>query len=329
MIRNLKNRSDLFVTRSSITNKNSKTISTFRPMILSRHPSHDCLRSKHKNIALLPYKSVVRLGSTTDLEDTISNGGNRIEINTVQSIKNSANKLLMKQKFNDVNVKTAEWVVIRNNSWCNYSPGYDENMFDYNFRYYEYDGDLIENCPLEYPIVAKSNYGSKGKGNTLLKTKEDLMLWMQDKVLSNYIFEKFYNYAHEFRLHVTQEGCFYSCRKALKADVPEDQKWRRHDDVCVWFLEENEYFFKPNSWEDIVEDCVLALNSIGADILSFDVKVQSPMTKNEEMREYQDYILLECNSASSMNNGLDELSICAKKYINEIRKLIINKSKKY
>lgn len=305
--------------------KNKFTL--FRPIILSRHPSHDVFRSKFKKINLLPYRSVIRFGSSTEVEDTIDNGGNRIEINTVQSIKTSANKLLMKQKFKEANVKTAKWIVIRNGVWCDYNPNYGENMFDNDFRYWEYDGDLTENCPLEFPIVAKAHYGSKGKGNTLLKTHEEYLEWTHGKTLSNYIFEKFVNYGHEFRLHVTEDGCFYTCRKALRENVPESEKWRRHDDICVWFLEENESFHKPNSWDDIVNDCVNALISIGADILSFDVKVQTPYNKKGEPREYQDYILLECNSASSMGNLENEdISICAQKYIEVLPKLIIKKA---
>lgn len=270
----------------------------YRPLILSRHPSHSVLRARTKNMQPLPFKSVVRLGSTTEIGDTIAKGKDRIEINSIQSIKNSASKLLMKQKFTEAGVCTAYW---------------------------------IEHCPiqglqdLEFPIVAKSHYGSKGKGNTLLKTHQEYLDWALNKNLSNYIFEKFINYGHEFRLHITEDGCFYACRKALKADVSEDQKWRRHDDNCVWLLEENESFCKPNSWKDIENDCVRALKAIGADILSFDVKVQSPFNKEGNKREYQDYILLECNSASSMDNGTGELSICAKKYIKEITKLIIKK----
>ena len=61
--------------------KKTTNISTFRPMILSRHPSHDCLRSKNKHISALPYKSVVRFGSTTEIEDTIANGGNPTKSN--------------------------------------------------------------------------------------------------------------------------------------------------------------------------------------------------------------------------------------------------------
>ena len=189
----------------------------FRPMILSRHPSHDIFRSKFKKINLLPYKSVIRFGSSTELDDTIANGGTRIEINTVQSIKISANKLLMKQKFTEVGVKTAEMFIFAQNSFVNIE----------SFRV------EIENLP--FPIVAKAHYGSKGKGNTLIKSQGELESWMEGKTLSNYIFEKFVNYGYEFRLHVTKDGCFYTCRKALKENVPENEKWRRHDDICVWF----------------------------------------------------------------------------------------------
>lgn len=295
------------------TFKKSKRITQFRPMILSRHPSHDILRMQHKKIATLPYRSVIRFGSSTERNDTVANGGNRIEINTVASIKISANKLLMKQKFDEAGVKTANWM-------CADQHYLNEQGLVSGIEEHGEDS-------LEYPIVAKAHYGSKGKGNTLIKSQEELTAWIQGKTLSNYIFEKFMNYAHEFRLHVTAEGCFYACRKALKQDVPEDQKWRRHDDICVWFLESNESFFKPNSWNDIEKDCINALKAIGADILSFDVRVQSPTDREGRRREYQDYILLECNSASSMDNGTGEVSVCAQKYIDIIPQVIINKAK--
>ena len=282
-----------------------KKYTMFRPKILSRHPSHNILRSVHKKIAALPYKSVIRFGSTTDLPDTVSNGGDRIEINSIPSIKISANKLLMKQKFTEVNVKTAQW------RQTNTKEGLQQVV------------DI-----LEYPIVAKAHYGSKGKGNTLIKSQEELESWTQGKTLNNYIFERFMNFGYEFRLHVTEEGCFYACRKALKKDVPEDQKWRRHDDICVWFLESNPEFYKPNSWNDIISDCVKALKAIGADILSFDVRVQTPTDSKGNKRDYQDYILLECNSASSMDNGTGEVSVCAQKYIDIIPSIILKKAKK-
>ena len=281
-----------------------KKYTMFRPKILSRHPSHNILRSVHKKIAALPYKSVIRFGSTTDLPDTVSNGGNRIEINTIQSIKNSASKFLMKRKFTEVGVKTAEWL-----------PGST--------------GKAVVLETIGFPMVIKAHHGSKGRGNTLIKDESDWNdWWTKNNSSANYIFEKFMNYGHEFRLHVTEEGCFYACRKALKKDVPEDQKWRRHDDICVWFLESNPEFHKPNSWNNIISDCVKALKAIGADILSFDVRVQTPTDSKGNKRDYQDYILLECNSASSMDNGTGEVSVCAQKYIDIIPSIILKKAKR-
>ena len=136
-----------------------KKYTLFRPMILSRHPSHDILRLKHKKIAALPYRSVIRFGSSTEVEDSVAKSGNRIEINTVNAIKISANKLLMKQKFTEAGVRTANW---------------------------------RQHCPiegltdLEFPIVAKAHYGSKGKGNTLLKTHEEYLEWTSGKNLSKF-----------------------------------------------------------------------------------------------------------------------------------------------
>lgn len=294
----------------------AKKLSLFRPLILSRHPSHSILRVKNKTIRLLPYRSVIRFGSTTEVSDTVEKGGNRIEINTIEAIRNSASKLRMKQKFTEANVKTANWYKIRG-----FAGGYlADSQFDTTTD--------IELSDLPFPIVAKAHFGSKGKGNTLIRTLEEFTQWKIGKPIDNYIFEKFHNYALEYRLHVTEEGCFYTCRKALKSDCPEDQKWRHHDDTCVWFMESNPDFRKPNSWNDIESDCVKALNAIGADILSFDVKVQGATDKDGNRRDYQDYILLECNSASSMSNGTDEISVCAQKYIDEIPKVIINKAKK-
>lgn len=296
--------------KKAVSSANSKVITMFRPTILSRHPSHNCLRLKHKHIQPLPYRSVIRFGSTTEVEDTVAKGGKRIEVNSIQAIKNSASKLLMKEKFTSAEVKTAKW-----------------------FRATSLDNLITQARTLtnnwESKLVAKAFYGSKGRGNTLISSEAELRTWfaLPNSALSTHLFELFMNFGHEFRLHVTEEGCFYACRKALKQDVPEDQKWRRHDDICVWFLEENESFFKPNSWSDIEADCIKALKAVGADLLSFDVRVQSPTDGKGNRREYQDFILLECNSASSMDNGTGELSICAKKYIEEIPKIIMRKAR--
>lgn len=286
--------------KKSPVSKKLKKFTNFRPQVFSRHPSHQPLREE---LPLLPFKSVVRLGSTTDKEDTRTNGGDRVECNTIKAVKNSANKFLMKQCFTRKEVKTAIW-------WYS-DPGVSSNILLSGN-----DNTEININSLEYPIIAKSNYGSRGEGNTKLDTQEELTAWLRGKDLSNYIFEKFYSYLREYRLHITEEGCFYTCRKMLKRDAPEANKWQRHDDNCVWILEDNASFDKPSNWNTIVEHSVKALKAVGLDVGAVDVKVQSANKPNGRVRETVEFIIIEINSAPSFGD------LTAEKYIQEIPKIL-------
>lgn len=278
-----------------------KKYTKFRPQIYSRHPTHNNLRTQ---LPLLPFKSIIRLGSITHKRDTIDNGGNRIEINTIDAVKNSANKLLMKQKFTEAGVKTADWWVKGNVDVAFHNKNNEDNTF-------------MENLP--YPIISKHIYGSRGTGNTKIDNLEQLNQWMQGKTLSNYIFEKFYSYSREYRLHITENGCFYSCRKMLKSDVPEENRWYRNDSNSVWILEDNEQFDKPINWDEIVSECVKALKAVKLDIGGFDVKVQSSFKSNGESRENPKFIIIESNSACSHGE------ITSEKYKIELPKILIKK----
>jgi len=262
-----------------------KKYNLFRPFVLSRHPSHSILRAVNKTLPLLPFKSVIRLGSTTVLADD----NERVQINTPQAVKNSASKLLMKQCFTNVGVKTARWI----------------------------KGNDILNWEFGFPLIAKSLYGSRGIGNTKFDTQEELDKWLPNKNLNNYIFEEFVKMTREYRLHVTDDGCFYTCRKLVKNDAPEDT-WQKHDDVCNWILEDNPSFKKPNNWNDIVTDCIKAKNALGLDICAFDVMVQG--SKNGVERENPEWNICESCSAASFGK------ITGEKYIEELTKLIIKKA---
>lgn len=263
--------------------------------VKSRHPSHKILR---RELAKLPVPSVVRLGSTTKVNYHC------VEINSVESIIISSDKKLMKERFNKAEVKTAPWVT--GNSL-------------------EEITNNLNTLEIGFPIIAKSRNGSRGVGNSLIEDAHHLKNWVQGRDLKRYIFEKYFNYSLEYRLHVTKDGSFYACRKALKKDAETNKKWQRHIDNTVWYLETNEEkFMKPNSWDNIVADCVKALTSVGADLLSFDVKVQGALTRDGLKRRFQDYILIECNSASSMNST-GEMSICAQKYLEMLPQLIMQK----
>ena len=244
----------------------------YNPMIRSRHPSHAGLR---RGLPKLPFRSVIRLGSLTHLEDEHSRKGNRVELNPIAGIKNSSNKLKMKQCFTTEGVKTAEWI-------------YSLNELD------------IINWLKEYPVVAKSHMGSRGKGNTLLKTEQEARAFIRSHDLSHYIFEKYYNYNKEYRLHVSADGCFYTCRKMLQQQFKDHPNaWQRHDDNCVWILEENPNFDKPANWSIIVEHCVKALKSCDLDFKACDLRVQNNVDKDGSHRHNPDFIVVEINSAPS------------------------------
>lgn len=273
----------------------------YRPMIRSRHPSHASFRTQLRK---LPFRSVVRFGSLTELEDPATKNGSRIELNSKEAIKNSSSKLLMKQKFTEIGVKTAEWFI-----------GVEGVSALINIH-----EDLIDYNDLTYPIIAKSHYGSKGKGNTMLKTQKEFNNWITGKILSNYIFEKYYNYNKEYRLHVTKDGCFYTCRKMLRQEFREHpNSWQRHDDNCVWILEENESFDKPDNWSEIVEHCVKALKSCGLDFGACDLRVQNNKDNEGNRRDNPDFIVVEINSAPSMG------TVTLEKYKEILPQLLIQK----
>lgn len=266
--------------------------------VRSRHPSHSAIRRKIET----NHNVVFRLGSTTPTSEVFKTAKNVIEINTVQAVTNSANKLLMKRKFAEAGVLTADW----------------------------WNAEALENWAKDkFPIVVKHIYGSRNKGNTLITTPEELKIWLDKKTnaqLTQYIVEKFYNYNREYRLHVTKDGCFYTCRKMLKSDTPEDKRWFRNDSNSVWVLEENEQFDKPSNWQAIVNECVKALNAVGLDVGAIDLRVQSreDQTKNNTkvIRKDPKFIVIEINSAPSFGE------LTANKYLKIIPTIINNKQNK-
>lgn len=242
---------------------------------------------------MLPFKSVVRLGSTTNLPDTITNGGRRVELNTIDAIQNSASKFKMKDCFLKAGVKTAEFFKIT----------------DVKAKLDKWD---------MFPLVAKINFGSRGIGMKRIDTLIDLKDFLKTD-RAGYYFEKFYNYSREYRLHVTSEGCFYTCRKVLKEETPKDDRWYRNDTNCNWIMETNPLFDKPSNWKQIEAECVKALKAVGLDIGACDVKVQSAKDGKTKERKEIDFIIIEINSAPSFGD------VTAEKYLEEIPKVLKRK----
>ena len=282
--------------------KPKKILTHFKPQVRSMHPSHKWLKV---NLPNFKFRAIIRLGSTTSTEfaypgKTPEQIAHIKELNKVQGIKNSSSKLLMKQCFTRASVKTADCFTktTSGTSFLNMKT------------------DLPISCSeLPYPIISKSLHGSRGEGNTKHDNQQQLEAWMRGKDLSNYIFEKFYTYSREYRLHISRNGCFYTCRKLVRNDAPEGT-WQRHDDVCTWILEENASFKKPRNWDAIVADCQRAQVALGLDICAFDVMVQS--SKDGVERENPEWIICESCSAPSFGE------ITKVKYKEEIIRLLNN-----
>lgn len=242
---------------------------------------------------VVPRTTILRLGSTTPTEE-ISKQPNPREINTAQACAISSNKILMKEAFTKHNIPTAEWL--------SYNEGVEVTLLKVEDLFTTFDGK----------VIVKHKYSSKGKGLYYFTDAGMLFSWMKrnEEQLHNYVFEKYYTYTREYRLHVTKRGCFYTCRKMLKRDAK--VRWHRHNVNSVWIVEENPLFDKPVNWDSIVDSCVDALNAIGLDIAAFDVKAQSSQHKEPK------YIILESNSAPSLGErGIQEYKEILTRFINE------------
>lgn len=268
------------------TKKNSKSM--FTPQIRSRHPSHNVLR---KTIGMFPVRSIIRLGSITQLQN---DNKKRIEINTPNAVSNSASKLKMKKCFTQAKIKTPNWYT--SNGKMFFQNGIDSTS-NKGFN------------DLKFPIISKSLFGSRGRGNTKLDSIQQLQNWMKGKDLTNYIFEEFFDGSREYRFHVSTLGVFLTWRKLRKNDTPDNQRWFFNNQNCNWVSEQHELYNKPLTYDEICKECLKALNSVGLDLGGCDVRVN----KKGEFK------IIEINSACSL------AEITALAYRKELSKLINNK----
>lgn len=246
----------------------------------------------------LPFRSIVRLGSLTPTQEILPKsyklGKQIIECNTVDAIENSRDKLLMKSCFALNNIPQTKW--------------------------YELEDIINSNLDiLNYPIIAKKICGFKGHGMMKLDTKEELSNFLNTTNTNGYYFEEYFNGSAEYRLHVSNGGCFMAWRKLRKNDTPDDKRWYFNSDHCNWVNENHELFNKPSNWNEMINQSVNALNAVGLDIGSVDLRCQSPKKDNPIFK------IIEINSAPSLGEQgieaykIEITSILYKKYQNYIK----------
>jgi len=278
--------------------------------IRSRHPSCKALR---KTI-IIPFSAVYRHGSTNQTPHSK-------EINSIEAIQNSSSKLKMKTAFDKGSVKHLPW--------CRLSG-------------LKISGKGLTNgkINLDFPIVIKNIFGSRGRGNYKIDSPADFESFIKSKSLENYIVEQFFSGAREYRVHITNHGPIYCLRKLLKNDTPKNKRWVRNDETCAWICEyqpslnqhgnfigfretESNVFDKPVNWDKIVEECKKALNAVGLDIGAVDLRVQSTVDKESKTRKDPDFYIIEINSAPSLGK------ITAEVYKKELPKILAQKYDKF
>jgi len=257
--------------------------------IRSKNETADPLR---KRIDCGRDKVVLRLGSTTPNEAIFSGPANQkvYEINKPIGATISGDKLKMKKAFLQAGLweVTAPYLPLKN-----VSAILDSKNPTAPF----YPVDEGEKLIGRYPSIIKHRNSSRGNGIYFIRDEESLVSFLRrknDEELNGYIIEKYFTYTKEYRLHVTRNGCFYACRKMLKRDTPEGDRFHRHEDNSVWILEDNPIFERPAEWDVIVDACIKAMKSVQLDLCAVDVKVSKDNNGKSK------FIILETNSAPSL-----------------------------
>lgn len=234
-------------------------------------PNNSCapLRSIPFNKRVL-----LRLGSTTPLVSKY----NYLEINTIEGIKISSNKILMKQAFDKAQIHHSEWINSNNIK-------------------------IINNFYKTYKIlIAKDKYSSKGNGIYYIDNIDSLNNLFKTVNIKDIVFEKYYFFPQEYRLHVdVNTGCFYACKKVFKKDA--EIQWHKHANNSVFVLQTCKNKL-PNCWENIISDCLKVLKEMRLTIACFDVLCSD-----------NKYIIVESNTAPSLATyGITYYSNHLKKY---------------
>jgi glutathione synthase/RimK-type ligase-like ATP-grasp enzyme len=262
--------------------------------VRTKNPSAAPLRGTIRT----PYRAIVRLGSRTS-NNTIYPGERITEVNTVQSIENSRDKLRMKRCFESYDVRQAEW----------FSFGRPGVLFMNGNSNMEVDPRELT----RFPYVGKAVVGFKGHGMQLIENAEQLNTFLRTHG-NNFYLEKFYGYAREYRIHATSDHAFLAWRKLRRTDATE--RWFFNSTNCNWVGVSHLLFDRPRNWAELENAAVMSVRAVGLDIGAVDIRCQSTKSSGDE------YIVCEVNSAPQ----LGEAGIIA--YRDEITNIIINKNRR-
>lgn len=239
-----------------------------------------------RHAILADKRAIVRLGSLTPTSKAFPTTRDVVEINTVEAIQNSRDKLRMKECFSKLKVPQAEW-------WSSYQA-------------------LAQDKKIPYPIVVKRICGFQGHGMELINDTTELQTWFtKHGNAEGWYFERFYNYAREYRLHVAREvGVFMQWRKLRTAEAKE--RWFFNSANSNWVGEDHKLFDKPKCWKAMEKAAIDCITSTGLDIGACDIRVQSAKEDSPK------FIVCEINSAPALGEyGIEKYKEVIKQLIDK------------
>ena len=286
-----------------VTGPNREKMAFFR-----ENPDFQPFQAGHAPIGRYPFRVHVKFSNRS-----VSNSGSLV-INEVEAINSSANKLKTYRKWKGTDVPynicfPATQFIVKATT----PDGADE-----------LDLEMLERN-LPYPFVAKRILGEKKKGFYKINNDNDLIEFCRTERISNYLFEEYFEFTREYRIHVSpwlksksmvygfpsngktkvicnKDGVIVMVKKKMKNNSEETILNRSSNDNVVFSTN-----YQSEDW--MVEARKLAVKAIellGLDFGAIDVGY------NSSTGEYR---FFESNS----NPGMDSMTaICYQQALKEI-----------
>ncbi len=256
-----------------------------RPSVISRHPSH-----KNFELPLFDKSVRIRFGSLSTFSRVKD-----IEFPSIDAIKSTSNKVLMKKKFIEHGVSTPIWgyvdlLSLRIMSENAGIPDSLQNLFKVE------DGIVVPVCEL----IFKEKNHSRGEGIMFVASHDDIKL-LRENGKEGYL-EQVVGNKREFRVHVCDGNAFY---------IDEKRPRERGHTARIKNLANGYKYREPRKeFPDAVKDeAIKAVNAIGIEFGAVDVSLSEDGTVN----------VFEVNSAPGMRSRTRKL------YNEQLISLIIKK----
>lgn len=280
----------------------------YKTLILSSHPTHNIIS---KILPKQTFPSLLRLGSKTLVDKKY------IECNSLNSIKNTSNKLLMKCILLKNNINTPELYVcylnrLRLDGTIEFINIVDLKNTTEGKRIIGEKTNIME---LNYPIIAKMHFKSKNNKVVILENSNQVEEFVKTNNVRKYIFERYRNFRREYKVYATQNGIF--CIQRKKRNYNSKSIWNTNFKESTLTTIFNGEWLSDNEiipcFNEMNIHCLQALKAFDMDICSFDIKVKN---------DGDVFTIINANSGDAISEEVIPL------YAKQVKEVLIKKYEK-